>query len=151
MWANMCDIARATLPVYPVIKSGSYPIRLIITPYRIQSALFSLVHSFYVTERGKWRGQCSTYVCLDHVRKQQSPTCYSNNRRQRLKDQSSIASTDVMLLVAFTHWRGQADFGVTLMCHLDLDTSFMSATNVAWYLCACLCARPSMHADRQLV
>lgn len=29
-----------------------------------------------------------------------------------------------MLLVAFTHWRGQAEFGVTLMCHLDLDTSF---------------------------
>lgn len=85
---------------------------------------FPLVHSFNVTERAKWRGQCSTYVCLDRVWKQQSPSCYSNNRRQRLRDQSSIASTDVMLLVAFTHWRGQAEFGVTLMCHLDLDTSF---------------------------
>lgn len=92
---------------------------------------FWLVHLFYLTKRGKWRGQCSTWMS--------SPPCYGNNRRQRLRDQFSIASTDVMLLVAFTHWRGQAEFGMTLMCHLDLDTSSVLATNVAWYLCASVC------------
>lgn len=99
---------------------------------------FPLVHSFYVTRRGKWRGQCSTYVCFNHVWKQQSPSCYSSNGRQWPRDQSSITSTDVMLLVAFTHWRSQAEFGVTLMCHLDLDTSFALATNTARYQCTCV-------------
>lgn len=42
-----------------------------------------------------------------------------NTRRQRQRDQASISSTDVMLLVAFTRRRGQAEFGVTLKCHLD--------------------------------
>lgn len=83
------------------------------------------------------------HVRLDRVWKQHSPSCYSNNRRQRLRDQSSSASTDAMLLVAFTHWRGQAKFGMTLMCHLDLDTSSMLPTNVAWYLHACTCASVS--------
>lgn len=82
--------------------------------------------------------ECLTYARLDRVWKQQSPSCYSNNRRQRLRDQSSITSTDVMLLVAFTHWRSQAEFGVTLMCHLDLDTSSMSATSVA-LISVCVC------------
>lgn len=108
---------------------------------------FPLVHSFYVTRRGKWRGQCSTYVCFNHVWKQQGPSCYSSNGRQRPRDQSSITSTDVMLLVAFTHWRSQAEFGVTLMCHLDLDTSRVGHQYgpISVYVCACLCV------DLQLV
>lgn len=98
--------------------------------------LLSLTLSLPPVRNSKWGGVCSTYVWLDHVQRQQSPSCYSNNRRQRLWDPSSIAATDVMLLVAFTHWRGQAKFGVTLMCHLDLDTSFMMSECV--HVCGCV-------------
>lgn len=123
-----------------MVKSCIYSIRPIINPYCVRS-LFSLVHSFLgKQESTKRRGQISTYVCLDYVWKQQSPFCYSCSRRQRMRDQSSIPSTDVMLLVAFTHWRGQAEFGMTLMCHLDLDTCFVSTNDAAWYLRACVCA-----------
>lgn len=111
-----------------MVKSCIYSIRPIINP-----ELFSFVHSFLgKQESTKRRGQISTYVCLDYVWKQQSPFCYSCSRRQRMRDQSSIPSTDVMLLVAFTHWRGQAD--------LDLDTCFVSTNDAAWYLRACVCA-----------
>ena len=83
-----------------------------------------LAPSLYVTERGNRErrtvlNKCGSWPCL-----KAAEFVLANNRRQRLGDRSSIASPDVMLLVAFTHWRGQADFGVTLMCHPDLDTSF---------------------------
>lgn len=152
IWANMCDTAGATFSIQSVVKSCIYPCGLIITPYRVHSVEpLPLVPSFYVT-KSKMERTVFNIRCLDHVWKQQSPSCYSNNRGQRLRDQSSIAGPDAMLLVAFTHWRGQVEIGVTLMCHLDVDTIFMPAINVALFLqyvravvCRCVDLRLVLH------
>lgn len=42
-------------------------------------------------------------TCLDRVWAQHGPSCYSLNRRQPLRDQSSITGADVTLLVALAH------------------------------------------------
>lgn len=82
-------------------------------------------------KKKKRSGQCSTYVRPDRVRKQQRVRAVTG----RETSPPSRAQMSCSLWPSHTEG-GRAEFGVTLMCHLDLDAGSVSAKPTWPDICA---------------